>query len=399
MARNTNLIGPSSSTDNAVARYDSTTGTVLQDSGNIVEDNSNFTMMNNSSQLVAADFPNAATLSIYNCDNVASGDLLDVGGGSLTLTLTAGTVAPGNDCLGISRKNQSDGSVYWKSTSAVFDLSGSFSLGGKFLLPSWTPASAVTLISNASSATAGFRVDVSTAGNLIVYENATTPFGAAGVSVAGLDATKFHEISILRTVAGSIVVKIDGNIVATAATGTITAKQLFQVFGYNGATTLPLTGTRVDEVWVHIGTVETDDQEKIIYARSAKKFAVKDANTNVYIPELNVASGVYTPCYVSNSNVASYTIRPSIWTRTGNVVTCSIDMDITPTNAPSAFALYFTLPIACTSTPTPIGVFATGSLPQCGRFRSSDATSIYLTAADAVTTAATYGGTFQYVLN
>jgi hypothetical protein len=38
MARNGNLIGPASSTDNAIARFDSTTGTVLQNSGVTIAD-------------------------------------------------------------------------------------------------------------------------------------------------------------------------------------------------------------------------------------------------------------------------------------------------------------------------------------------------------------------------
>jgi hypothetical protein len=38
MARNGNLIGPASSTDNAIARFDSTTGTVLQNSAVTIDD-------------------------------------------------------------------------------------------------------------------------------------------------------------------------------------------------------------------------------------------------------------------------------------------------------------------------------------------------------------------------
>ena len=44
MARNGNLIGPASSTDNAIARFDSTTGTVLQNSGVTIDDSGNVTL-------------------------------------------------------------------------------------------------------------------------------------------------------------------------------------------------------------------------------------------------------------------------------------------------------------------------------------------------------------------
>jgi hypothetical protein len=267
--------------------------------------------------LTTADFPNSTTLYIYNCDNASSGDLTDVGGNSKTLTLT-GTTTAANDVLGVSRYNVLDGSNdYFSSTDAAFNFTDDFSCGGWVYMADWSTVAESVFISRSNNAsfTNGWGIYFGANETINIYNNAAV---ATACSTAHFSAGWHHIVLTYGGTGNLATIYVDGVVQARGATGTITAGGNLEV-GSN-ATTYKLNG-RIDEVFIHNATVLTADQVKKIYARSAKKFAVQDANGNIAIPELNVASGVYTPTKISSGNMDDYTPSAAAWSRIGNVVT------------------------------------------------------------------------------
>lgn len=287
----------------------------------------------------------ATPTAIYNMD-ATSADAPDAAYtgtkvGAYDLTVKAGSLASGADALGNSKYCQFQGSGYLQCTDPVYDFSGAFGFGAKFLLPDWTPATAVTLISNADAANAGCRLVVGTDGALVWYENA----GSYSIgNVADLDITKFHDFAVKRD-ATYTSVYVNGRKIAYFPIGTITAKAKFQIGGYNGANQLPLVGTRVDEIWVDLVNTHTDDTIKNVYARSAKKFAIKAQDTTVMTQPPVLASGSYVPTFTNGTNVAASTSGQAHWVRVGNMVFVSGSCGIDPTAADTQSVLGISLPI------------------------------------------------------
>jgi len=255
----------------------------------------------------------ATPTAIYNMD-ATSADAPDAAYsgtkvGAYALTVKGQSLASGADALGNAKYCQFAGSGYLQSTNAVFDFSGTFALGFKMFFPDWTPASAATIISNADAANAGCRLDLSTAGVLTWYENGVA---ICSVNVSGFDTTKYYGGEVWRD-ATTVYILIDGVIVASGARGTITQKAVFQISGYNGATQLMPAGSRIDEVFFDLVNTHTADTLRNIYARSAKKFAVKAQDNSVIIgantirndgwkswtPTRSVASGGTAPTYTA----------------------------------------------------------------------------------------------------
>lgn len=269
------------STDLGIANK--TAGTNMPISGNSIIDSD--VQLTGST---ADGFPTTPT-SVWNMDSstdtAIDGTYAGTKVGAYDLTIKGEKLTTGADALGNSKYCQFQGAGYLQSTNAVFDFSGSWSAGFKMLLPDWTPTKAVCLMSNAGAgAAAGFRLRIEgTAGGSGLYYEENGVNIISKISLTGLDATKFHDFTLWRTSGGSVYLFIDGVCVGTGTAGTITAQQLFQISGYNGATELLASGSRVDEVWVDKVNTPTADALRNIYARSAKKFAVKDQNSNVII--------------------------------------------------------------------------------------------------------------------
>jgi hypothetical protein len=350
-------------------------------------------------QLTTADFPNSTTLYIYNCDNASSGDLTDVGGNSKTLTLT-GTTTAANDVLGVSRYNVLDGSNdYFSSTDAAFNFTDDFSCGGWVYMADWSTVAESVFISRSNNAsfTNGWGIYFGTNETINIYNNAAV---ATACSTAHFSAGWHHIVLTYGGTGNLATIYVDGVVQARGATGTITAGGNLEV-GSN-ATTYKLNG-RIDEVFIHNATVLTADQVKKIYARSAKKFAVADANGNIAIPELNVASGVYTPTLTNTTNIDASTATAWPWTRIGDVITVYVNCTIDPTAAaPTNTVLTFTLPIACTSTPTLNGSASANmgtAVNQSGRLVSASATTGTLSFSAESAINASWGGSFSYVIN
>jgi hypothetical protein len=361
-------------------------------------------------QLLAGDFPNATTLYGWNMDSVTNtaSESAYAGtkfGTSKDLTIMAQKLTAANDVLGNSKYNAIATGGYLQSTDIVFDVANTadtddFLVGGWVYIPDVTPAAQVDIFSNTGASNHGWRVTLSTGGLLKGSLDLATDLDTGAVT---LSTVGWYHIVFAREVGVVTKLYLNGALAATGADGTMgTTQSKFQLGGSNGANNLPEAGTRYDECSFKKGVLPTnlDDVVKGIYARSAKKFAVKDANTNVFIPELNVSSGVYTPTLTNTTNVAASTAYAMCWLRVGNVVTCSFRAAIDPTAAtPTATNLTFTLPIACAATPTGGGAAADIDYAQQGGIYMSAATTATLTYSATDVGNSSWLGIFQYVLN
>lgn len=252
-------------------------------------------IISNSSQLTSADittiFGNTTTTYVWNIDSASSESQTDIIG-SKALTVVAGELESANDVLGNAKFCKwSDGDTYLQSTDAVFNVANTadtddFIVGGWVYIPDYTPAATVDLFSNSGDGgiANGFLVIITTAGRLRTYL-----VGASAVNTnIALSSTGWHHILFAREVGVGTKTYLNGQLVATTADITIgTTQSKFQLGGRNGATNLPEDDTRYDEVIFRKGVLPTnlDDCVRELYARSAKKFAVKDANNTVLIPQ------------------------------------------------------------------------------------------------------------------
>lgn len=240
----------------------------------------------------ADGFPNTTTTYIWNIDSDESESQTDIIN-SKALTVVAGELESATDVLGNTKFCKwSDGDTYLQSTDAAFNVENAedtddFMVGGWFSLPDWTPAVASALITNNSVAlnTHGYGFYVASDGVL-----SAGLFGGSSVSasinVGNLAANTFHHIVFAREVGVAGYLFLDGVLVATCADNTIgTTQSKFQLGGSNGANYLPEDGTCYDEVFFRKGVLPTnlDDVVRNIYARSAKKFAVKSQDGGVKI--------------------------------------------------------------------------------------------------------------------
>ena len=263
--------------------------------------------------------------------------------GTYDLTLRAQKLTQSAGILGVMNYNTIIYGGYLNNTSADFNFSDTFALGMKIFMADWSPTGACSIISNGNDSTQGCMLYLNSLGILTWYEDANVPIFSTDVS--GLDVSKFHDIEVWRT-ATTVYLFIDEVCVASGARGTITAKQLFQISGVNGANSLMPVGTIYDEVWIDLVNTHTADTLRNVSARSAKKFAMKDKANNVSVfPIPTLASGVYTPILTNGDNVAASTAYPANWIRIGDIVYVCGSMNVDPTSASTLTAITISFPI------------------------------------------------------
>lgn len=349
-------------------------------------------------------FANTTGLEIWNFANSASGNEVGLFGHTLTLA-GANAATASNDVLGVSRYNTAGAETYWTSTSTDFNIANTadtddFMYGGWFYLPDVT--SNQIIIGNTTDAAAhGYILQVAT-GLLYNYL-----LGATDKNTATTITTGWHHIVSVREVGVGLYTFMDGILIGSTGDTTIgTTQTKFQIGGYNhGATYKLVTGVILDEIFFKKGVLPTNyvDVIRNIYARSAKKFAVKDANTNVYSLDdnlLKLSSGVYYPILTNTTNIAASTAYPLSWSRVGNVVTVMIQVDIDPTAAaPTSTKLTMTLPVASTTTPIGGGSVACNSYTQTGLISCQSATSAEISYMAVNVANASFRGILQYVVN
>jgi hypothetical protein len=241
------------------------------------------TIIKNDLQLTgstADGFPNTTTTYIWNIDSASSENQTDVVGGKV-LTVVAGELESATDVLGNTKFCKwSDGDTYLQSTDEAFNVANTadtddFMVGGWVYIPDTTPATTETLFSNQGAANNGWRIEW-TSTNLLyfTFDLATDVyFSMQAPTTAG-----WHHIVFAREVGVGVKGYINGILSGSGADATIgTTQSKFQLGGFNGTTRLPEDGTCYDEVFFRKGVLPTnlDDVVRNIYARSAKKFAVK----------------------------------------------------------------------------------------------------------------------------
>ena len=363
-------------------------------------------------QITTADFPNSTTLYGWNMDATtadAPSALYGAGGGGTKfgakdLTVTGAALGAATDVLGNSKYCSFGGSAYLVSTDAAFNFTTSFSIGCWLYLAAWTTASRQVIISR-HGANNGWLLEVGQVGGTIDFTSYSGSSTTSSIIVGcGQLSAGWHHIVLVRDSGNTkTYIYIDGNLAGiSAVAGTITAEGNLQLGAYNGAT-LPLTGY-LDEVFIHNATVLTSDQVRAIYSRSAKKFGVKDQNSNIFVPTPNVSDGVYIPTLTNTANIGASTAYSMSWSRVNNTVTCMFKAAITPTvAAPTLTVLTFTIPIACTSTPTGGGVAGqnpgTAIVAQTGAIAPANATTFTYTFSAQNTGNVSHYGIFQYIIN
>jgi len=366
-------------------------------------------VIDSDNQLVAADFPNAVTLYGQNMDSAsADGVAAAYTGGTFgtakTFTVRGAELTAAADVLAdATHYCVFGGSAYLESTDATIKAAtGTFSVPIWVYQADWATTAADGIVScTSANMQNGWEMKLTTTEDLTVatYNANATATMTLTANTAGL-SVGWHHIVWVHTNAASDKIYIDGNLAAgaTDTSNTYAAGGLELCLGASNNHTALLTG-RLDEFALHSATALTDDQVRQIYARSAKKFAVKDANTNVIIPQ-NCSSGVYTPTLTNTTNVAASTAYACPWSRIGGVVTVGLKVDIDPTSAaPTNTVLDFTLPIACTATPTGAGSAGSGATIQGGAILPSSATQMKLQFQAESTANVEWEGTFQYVIN
>ena len=167
------VVGPSSATDNAVARFNSTTGKLIQNSGVTIDDNSNVTA-NTSFQ----GFTSVAASGTQITLTIASTPFYTVtGSGGQVIQLPNATTLP-NGAMFSFNNNQSSGAINVNNNSGTLVVS----------IPSGGYVT-VTLLSNASSAGSWDRHDqapanVSWSTNTFDYAGSITSATWNGTAVA-----------------------------------------------------------------------------------------------------------------------------------------------------------------------------------------------------------------------
>jgi len=250
---------------------------------------------------VADGFPNTTTLYIWNLDSNSSTTQTDVVGGK-ALTVGAGALTAGADVLGNSKYCAFDGNTYLTCNDAAFNMTETFSISVWAYATDWSPAAANYLVTRASAGTwNGWGLGVLTTGD--IYWNtmsAGSDTATQKANINGLSVNAWHHFVVSRTVSGTTNIYVDGVCVSSLASETITAQGNLEVGSENGGSD-KFTG-RIDELVIYNGTALTADQVRNIYARSAKKFAVKDANSNV---KINNNTGVAAYCELATTITAT----------------------------------------------------------------------------------------------
>jgi len=246
----------------------------------------------------ADGFPNTTTTYIWNFDGSADGDQTDVVGSKVLTRAGANALTAANDVLGVSRYNTCGAETYLTSTDTAFNIANTadtddFILEGWAYIPDITPAARVVLGGNTTDGAAhGYTLELSTTGVL----SANLWGGTDATASTVLHTLGYYHIAQVREVGVAQYLFVNGVLVATSADTTVgTTQTKFQISGYNhGATGLAESGTRFDEWVFRKGVLPTNLSDVIrnIYARSAKKFAVKSQVGNVKV-ENNTGVALY----------------------------------------------------------------------------------------------------------
>jgi hypothetical protein len=210
------LVGPSSATDNAIARFDSTTGKVIQNSGVTIDDSNNVSGV---AQLNAttADLTNLEVTNIKAKDGTAAASIADSTG---IVSITANPILSGGTANGVAYLNGSK--VLTTGSALTFD--------GTNLGLNVTPSASQGRIQANGAGQSWFKFYDSTAGwnfGTFYKANGTTALayfgGGGGSAIAGGTVDDF-------------VVRAEGNLlfaISTSEAMRLTSTSLYTASGIN----------------------------------------------------------------------------------------------------------------------------------------------------------------------
>lgn len=369
------VVGPASATDNAVVRFDLTTGKLIQNSGVIIDDSNVITGVARAS-LSGGTISGSSTTS--NFLNVT---------GTMPTTLSANTYGIYYAITGAGSSNQLSsalnveylaGYTGGNNTVAITALNSSagtntgFANGNRALL---SVANATTTGNNFGIASAASNGNQSFGGHFAATttKNSATNVGVLGVGLNG--GSSPVQIGGYFALGNSYPTFVSGALIANNGTQT---DPIFRAQDNGADSFVVLDGGRVYGTALH------------------NNAGAVTGTTNQYI-----ASGTYTPTLTNVTNVAASTAYVCQWTRVGNVVTVSGKFDLDATAA-AATELGISLPIASAlAAEEQLGGVATTQVAATpsGRVRAdatNDRAAVVFTATSV--TNDSYSFTFTYVV-
>ena len=349
-----------------------------------------------------ADGFGAGTVYGWNMDATSAdavNALYGAGGGGTKvggkdLTVKGHALASATDVIGQTSKYcKFEGAAFLTSTDAALKIATDLSLTVWAYRTSWSETKTENIVSTyqSSSGDKGYELYY-TNGSIKFIEFPTTYHTASCSDLA----TGWHCIQFVRTAGVTLTIYIDGVAVYSGVSSAIGTLGNFKVSSEDDAGSNYWIGY-LDELFME-GAVWTSDQVRNIYARSAKKFAVKDQANNVSVfPTPTLASGVYTPTMAGVANIDSLTAYTAFWTRVGNIVTVSGRVDVDPTSANTTTNFTISYPISPLTTATNgRGVIVASGSTGTGNINGGAVAGMDVTYFPTSASAMACGYTFQY---
>lgn len=216
-------------------------------------------------------FPNTTTLYGWLLNGGSDTATITNAFGGKDLTRT-GALTSGTNHLGESVFCTFDGTNDWlSSTDAVFNFTGTFSIGGWFMATDWTPGASVEFISRLSGAS-GWDLFLTAGTGVITFRRGT---GSSQLDVTpspALTDGTWHHIVIVSVNATSQTLYIDGSSAGTASdtTDAIVAAGNLEVGSAAGG--LLKWNGGIQDFFVHNGTALTASDVARIYNYGQRTF-------------------------------------------------------------------------------------------------------------------------------
>jgi len=327
-AFNGDVVGPASATDNAIARFDLTTGKLIQNSGVTIDDSNNVSgvVQLNATTL---DTTNIEVTNLKAKDGTAAGSIADATG-VVTLASSVLTTADINggtiDATSIGAATAAAGSFTNLSVSGTTSFDGSEGTNGQVLTsagtgntPTWTTPTVGTVTSVAATAGTGISVSgspITSSGTLTITNTApdqtVSLTAGSGISTSGT----YPNFTITNTSPSS-----GGTVTSVGGTGTVNGISLSGTVTTSGNLTLGGALSGVSLTTQVSGTLPVANGGTGVTSSTGSGSTVLSTSPTLTTPILGTpASGTLSNCTVDgtdsvgfrnipqNSQSASYTL-------------------------------------------------------------------------------------------
>lgn len=325
------VVGPASSTDNAIVRFDGTTGKLIQNSGTTIDDNDNILLVNNTAgQTKGWLYKNSVPFlhTYYGGTSTGSNIFLgdDAGNQTMTSTGTLGSfmIGIGEDSLKAVTTADSMVCIGYKSCNAITTADSSVAIGHYALNKAAgggddSVAIGFEAAKNATGNNNVFMGYQSGKGNLgsgvSTTQNTFVGYGtASGIQAsadgntligywAGKELTTGDNNTIIGQVSGSSLTSGSNNTIIGASAGSVTTGSNNISIGYNSS---GLSGTLSDTL--NIGNVIYGDLS------SDGKVSINITSSSSITAQLNIAAGSTTiaPLRLFSGSVLTIPVEGSL---------------------------------------------------------------------------------------